>query len=69
MAAFHAFFKDIVIKSRAYKTPEAVINLILSERYRVNLENGFEAIQILRKLGTWISCIKEFEKKYGEESA
>ena len=66
MAVFHFIFKDVPVNITACKTPEAVINLILSERYRVYLENGTEAIQILKSIDKWIPCIKMFQKKYGK---
>lgn len=69
MAATHSFFKEKPIRTEAYRTPEAIYNFILSGRYRVLLENDFEAISRASKLGLWKKCLDQYEIKYNNVGA
>ena len=60
MAAQHGFFKEKPERSNAYRTPEAIYNFILTDRYRVTLINDTEAISKASKLGVWKDCLEQF---------
>jgi hypothetical protein len=53
MAAHHSMFAKIPIRTGARKTPEAILNTILCNRYRVRLQNDHEAVKILNQAGAW----------------
>jgi hypothetical protein len=63
--AHHTMFGDSIVRSEAYKTPEAVLNFALTDRYRATMSNREECVQEMKRLGLWKKYIIEFEKKYG----
>jgi len=62
--AHHTMFGDKIVRSDAYKTPEAVLNFALTDRYRATMSNREECIQEMKRLGLWKKYMDEFEKKY-----
>lgn len=48
----------------AYKSPEAVLNLALIERYRVGLTDKYDAPRELQRLGLWKGFYRSFQKNY-----
>ena len=48
----------------AYKSPEAVLNLALIERYRVAIEDKYEAPKEAQRLGLWKDFYKSFQANY-----
>lgn len=61
MASYHAFFKEQPVLTDAYKTAEAIFNFILTDRYRVILDNNKEASKKARTIGVWKRCLIQFE--------
>lgn len=61
MAAQHGFLREKPVETEAYRTPEAIFNFILTDRYRVALNDDREAISRARSLGIWKPCLKQFE--------
>lgn len=53
------------IKTNAYKSAEAVLNLALTERYRVRLPSRLYASARLKQLGVWKDFLKKFQAIYG----
>lgn len=48
----------------AYKSPEAVLNLALIERYRVGVADKYEAPKEVQRLGLWKDFYKSFQTNY-----
>lgn len=48
----------------AYKSPEAVLNLALIERYRVGVADRYEAPKEVQRLGLWKDFYKSFQANY-----
>jgi hypothetical protein len=48
----------------AYKSPEAVLNLALIERYRVGVSDKYEAPKEVQRLGLWKDFYKSFQRNY-----
>ncbi|EOX4464591.1 hypothetical protein L4D16_00055 [Vibrio alginolyticus] len=69
MAIYHGFIRDKPVKTDAYRTPEAVLNFILTDRYKLILSNDLEAVAQAKKQGLWKICIEEFDKKRQVERA
>ncbi|MCY1211821.1 hypothetical protein D9M68_05480 [compost metagenome] len=63
--AHHTMFSETIVRSDAYKTPEAVLNFALTDRYRATMSNREECIQEMKRLGLWKKYMSEFERKYG----
>ncbi|TVO80652.1 hypothetical protein [Shewanella algae] len=61
MAAQHGFLRERPVETEAYRTPEAIFNFILTDRYRVILKNDTEAISRASNLGIWKQCLRQFE--------
>jgi hypothetical protein len=64
MAIYHGFVKEKPIRTDAYRTPEAVLNLILTDQYKVILDNDLEGVAQAKDQGLWKVCLSEFDKKY-----
>lgn len=64
--AHHTMFGDQIIRSAAYRTPEAVLNFALTDRYRAKMSDREECIQQMKTLGLWKKYIDVFEQKYGD---
>ncbi len=62
--AHHTMFGDVIVRSDAYKTAEAVLNFALTDRYRATMSSREEAIQEMKRLGLWKRYMLEFDKKY-----
>lgn len=62
--AHHTMFSEVIIRSEAYKTPEAVLNFALTDRYRANVENKDQCIQEMKRLGLWKKYVENFDRKY-----
>jgi len=61
MAAQHGFLREKPVETDAYRTPEAIFNFILTDRYRVILKDDREAISRASDLGIWKPCLNQFE--------
>lgn len=61
MAAQHGFLRVKPVETDAYRTPEAIFNFILTDRYRVMLKDDREAINRASSLGIWKPCLNQFE--------
>jgi len=62
MATYHGFFKEKTVKTDAYRTPEAILNFILTDRYRVIVNDNKEAIKLAKELKLWNKCQGAFDK-------
>lgn len=62
--AHHTMFGDVIVRSEAYKTAEAVLNFALTDRYRATMSNREESIQEMKRLGLWKRYMREFDRKY-----
>jgi hypothetical protein len=62
MAAYHALLSDDRIQTNARKFPESLVNLVLTDRYRVTVATKSEVITILRSIEKWDDCRKAFER-------
>ena len=69
MAAYHSVLSEEPIVNTARKDTEAVINEILSGRYRVRLNGRHEAMNILKGLDRWTECQLRFSQLYGSKSS
>lgn len=63
MAAYHSLLSDDRIPTRGRKLPESLINLVLTERYRIDLDKT-EVIAILKSIGKWAEYRETFEKLF-----
>ncbi|MEI7283530.1 hypothetical protein [Pectobacterium carotovorum] len=61
MAAHHGFLKEQPVITDAYKSAEAIFNFILTDRYRVILDNNREASVKAKNIGVWRRCLAQFE--------
>ena len=52
------------VRTDAYKTPEAVLNLALTERYRVPVEDRLIPTSVMKKVGLWKDFIDAFDRGY-----
>ena len=64
IVAHNLMLSDRAVRTDAYKTPEAVLNLALSERYRVPVADRLAPAAALKQLGIWKAFAKEFDRKY-----
>lgn len=62
MAAYHSLFSDSPMLTNARNSAQALLNTILTNRYRVKLEYREEAVQALGRLGKWKPYLRKFEK-------
>jgi hypothetical protein len=62
MAAYHSLLCERPIITSARNTPQAVLNYIATNRYRVRLGNRDEAVRILSQMGEWGSYLRRFER-------
>jgi hypothetical protein len=67
-AAFHSLLSDAPIRVDGVKTMQALINWILSSRYRVKNLSAKECSTILRKLNKWDICRERFQTLYPSSS-
>jgi hypothetical protein len=63
-AAYHGLLKDDPISTDAYRTPEAIVHRILSDRLRVSNISPHITIPILREIGVWKDCVKKHSILY-----
>lgn len=61
--AHHTMFGDVVVRSDVCKTPEAVLNFALTDRYRATVANSRECIQEMKRLGLWKKYMDKWEEK------
>jgi hypothetical protein len=64
MAAYHALLSEDRIQTNARRFPESLINIVLTDRYRIALESKSEVIAILRSIGQWDDYRKAFEQLF-----
>jgi len=69
MAAHHALLKEEPTVNSPRKDAEAVINEVLSSRYRVRMKGGHEAVPFLKDLGRWKDCALRFRQLYPSKSS
>jgi hypothetical protein len=63
-AAYHALLAENRIQTIARRSPEQVINLVLSERCQVQLSDKFEVIGILKGIDLWNECRRKYNKLF-----
>jgi len=64
MAAYHGLLADDRIKTSARRSPEQIINLMLTQRCRVAVPDKYEVIGILKRLNTWNRCRSKYNKLF-----
>jgi len=64
IVAHNLLFRARKVRTDAYKSPEAVLNLALSERYRVPVNDRLEPAQALIRIGIWKEFVREFNAVY-----
>jgi len=64
MAAYHALLSDDRIQTNAKRFPESLINIMLTDRYRIEVDTKSEVIAILRSIGKWDEYRKAFERLF-----
>ncbi len=64
LAAHHALLYENRIHTRARRSPEQLINLLLTERCQVQLADKFEVIRILKELNLWNECQRKYTKLF-----
>jgi hypothetical protein len=62
--AHHTMFGDRIVRSEAYRTPEAVFNFAVTDRYRARLGSRGDSIAEMKRLGIWKEYLSTFERKY-----
>lgn len=65
LAAYHGLLSDNPIQTDARRSPERVINLMLTERCQVQLADEFEVIAILKEMNLWTACRTKYKKLFG----
>jgi len=63
MAAYHSLFSDDRLPTRGRRFPESLINLVLTERYRIDVDKK-EVIAVLKSIGKWAEYRETFEKLF-----
>jgi hypothetical protein len=66
MAAHHSLLSEKPILTAARDTAQAVLNYIVTDRYRVGLANRDEAVQVLSRMGRWKPYLRKFERLKAE---
>lgn len=64
MAAHHTFLSENRVSVAAWRSPIAMINRALTERYLVYETDDSETISILRGLNRWQECLTVFKRLY-----
>lgn len=62
MAAHHSLLSDEPITMDARKSARAILNYLLTSRYRVKLQNRDEAVQVLSRMGKWKPYLRRYER-------
>lgn len=62
MAAYHSLLSKRPIDTNARKSAQAMLNTILTGRYRVQLAQRNEAVQVLSEIGKWKPYLRKFER-------
>lgn len=62
--AHHTMFGDRIVRSEAYRTPEAVFNFAATDRYRARLGSRGDSIVEMKRLGIWKEYLSTFERRY-----
>jgi hypothetical protein len=63
MAAYHALLSEDRIQSHGRKFPESLINFVLTNRYRIDLDKR-EVIGVLKSIGKWNEYRRTFERLF-----
>lgn len=67
MAAYHGLLADDHVQTNARRSPEQIINFILTDRCHVPVPDKYEVIQILKGLNKWKQCLTKYNKLYPNE--
>jgi len=65
LAAHHGLLSENRIHTDAKRSPERVINLMLTERCQVQLADEFEVIAILKEMNLWTECRTTYQRLFG----
>lgn len=63
MAAYHALLSEDRIQTHGRKFPESLINYVLTDRYRVDIDKR-EVIGVLKSIGKWDEYRHAFERLF-----
>ncbi|WP_263408837.1 hypothetical protein [Terriglobus tenax] len=64
MAAHHSLLSKRPIATNARKSAQALLNTILTGRYRVKLAERTEAVHLLSEIDKWKPYLRKFERLY-----
>jgi hypothetical protein len=64
LAAHHSLLNGQV-KTIPYRSAQAVVGDALAARYHVAGVNSLETVSVLKGLGLWPECLKEFDRRHG----
>jgi len=64
MAAYHSLLSKRPIATNARRSGQAMLNTILTGRYRVKLAERTEAVHVLSQFGKWRPYLRKFERLY-----
>jgi hypothetical protein len=64
LAAHHALLSENRIQTGARRSPEQIINLVMTERCQVQLSDKFEVIGILKEIDLWNECRQKYSKLF-----
>jgi hypothetical protein len=64
MAAYHGLLADDRVRIDARRSPEQIINLMLTERFHVPILDKYEVIGILKRLNKWKQCRDRYIRLY-----
>jgi hypothetical protein len=67
MAAYHSLLADNRVLLGARRSPEQVVNLMLTERCHVRVTDNYEVIAALKKLGVWSRCRSRYGSLYAKK--
>jgi hypothetical protein len=62
MAAYYGLLSDDRVHVPARRSPEQIMNFILTERWNVKVSDRYEVIRILKHLDKWTQCRLKYEK-------
>jgi hypothetical protein len=68
MAAYHGLLANDRSQINARRSPEQIVNLMLTERCHVQVSHKYEVIQFLKKLDLWRQCRARYNKLYPKAS-
>jgi hypothetical protein len=66
MAAHHSLLAENRIRTAARNSPQAILNYLTTDRYRIGLASTDEAVRVLSRIGRWKPYLRRFERLKAE---